>query len=65
MSKLGNYIQEAYDELLHKVSWPSWDELQQTTMIVLVALLLVTGIVWGMDFGIKAVLTFIYNLLAK
>jgi len=65
MSKLGNYIQEAYDELLHKVSWPSWDELQQTTMIVLVALLMVTGIVWGMDFGIKAVLTFIYNLLAK
>ena len=65
MSKLGNYIQEAYDELLHKVSWPSWDELQQTTVIVLVALLLVTGIVWGMDFGIQAVLTFIYNLLAK
>lgn len=65
MSKLGNYIQEAYDELLHKVSWPSWDELQQTTIIVLVALLLVTGIVWGMDFGIQAVLTFIYNLLAK
>ncbi len=65
MSKLGNYIQEAYDELLHKVSWPSWDELQQTTVIVLVALLMVTGIVWGMDFGIKAILTFIYNLLSK
>ena len=37
MSKLGNYVQEAYDELLHKVSWPSWDELQQTTIIVLAA----------------------------
>ena len=65
MSKIGTYIQEAYDELLHKVSWPSWDELQQTTMIVLVALLLVTGVVYGMDLGIKAVLTFIYNLIGK
>ena len=63
--KIGNYIQEAYDELLHKVSWPSWDELQQTTIIVLVALGLVTAVVAGMDFGAKAVLTFIYSILAK
>jgi len=65
MSKLGNYIQEAYDELLHKVSWPSWDELQQTTMIVLVALGIVTLVVAGMDAAAKGVLTFIYQLLAK
>ena len=65
MSKFGNYIQEAYDELLHKVSWPSWDELQQTTMIVLVALGLVTVVVAGMDFASKAVLTFLYQLLGK
>jgi preprotein translocase subunit SecE len=65
MSKIGNYIQEAYDELLHKVSWPSWDELQQTTIIVLVALALVTTAVWGMDFAAKSVLTFIYGILGK
>ena len=65
MSKLGNYIQEAYDELLHKVSWPSWDELQQTTMIVLVALAIVTAVVAGMDAASKGVLTFIYQLLGK
>lgn len=65
MSKIGNYIQEAYDELLHKVSWPSWDELQQTTAIVLVALAIVTAAVWGMDFASKAVLTFIYGILGK
>ncbi|NDC40969.1 MAG: preprotein translocase subunit SecE [Chitinophagia bacterium] len=65
MSKIGNYVQEAYDELLHKVSWPSWDELQQTTGVVLLALALVTGVVAGMDFVSKAVLTFIYQLLGK
>ena len=65
MSKVGNYIQEAYDELLHKVSWPTWDELQQTTIIVLVALMIVTVIIFGMDFVAERVLTLIYNILGK
>ena len=45
-----------------KVTWPNWDQLQQSTMIVLVATLVITGIVALMDFGINAVLKFIYSL---
>ena len=65
MSKVGTYIQEAYDELLHKVSWPTWEELQQTTVIVLVALAMVTVVIAGMDKAIEFVMKFIYNLLGK
>lgn len=65
MSKFGNYVQSAYDELLHKVSWPSWEELQQTTIIVIVALALVTAVVAGMDIASQNVLTFIYKILGK
>ncbi len=65
MSKVGSYIQEAYDELLHKVSWPTWDELQQTTVIVLIALGLVTAVVFGMDFAAENTLQFIYKILGK
>ena len=65
MSKFGNYVQEAYDELLHKVTWPSWEELQQTTIIVLVALSLVTAVVFGMDLLSENVLTFIYKIIGK
>ncbi len=65
MSKFGNYIQEAYDELLHKVTWPTWEELQQTTVIVLIALSMVTAVVFGMDFVAKNVLEFIYKMLGK
>lgn len=65
MSKVGNYVQEAYDELLHKVSWPTWEELQQTTIIVLIALGLVTAVVFGMDLAAENVLKFIYNILGK
>ena len=49
MSKFGSYIQEAYDELVHKVTWPTADELQQTTVIVLVALAIVTLVMLGMN----------------
>jgi len=65
MSKIGTYVQEAYDELVHKVSWPSWEELQQTTIIVLIALGMVTLVVFGMDFVSKGVLEFVYKLLGK
>jgi len=65
MSKFGSYIQEAYDELVHKVTWPSWDELQQTTIIVLVALIIVTAVIFGMDFVSEKVLTMLYNILGK
>jgi len=65
MSKVGSYIQEAYDELLHKVSWPTWEELQQTTIIVLIALGLVTAVVFGMVLVSKNVLEFVYKILGK
>ena len=65
MSKFGNYIQEAYDELVHKVTWPSWDELQQTTIIVLVSLVIITIVIFGMDFVSEQVLTLLYSILGK
>jgi preprotein translocase subunit SecE len=65
MAKVGSYIQEAYDELVHKVSWPSWDELQQTTVIVLVSLVIITLVIWGMDIASKEVFTTLYSILGK
>ena len=63
MSKFGSYIQSAYDELVHKVTWPTWDELQQTTIIVLVALVIMTLMIFGMDFVSEKVLTILYSIL--
>jgi preprotein translocase subunit SecE len=65
MSKFGSYIQEAYDELVHKVTWPTWSELQQTTVIVLVALAVTTFIMLGMNVVSEKVITLLYNLLGK
>ncbi|HVT87157.1 MAG TPA: preprotein translocase subunit SecE [Chitinophagaceae bacterium] len=63
MNKISNYFRDSYKELMEKVSWPNWSQLQQSTMIVLVATLVITGMVWVMDFAAGNVLKFIYNQL--
>ncbi len=62
MSKVSNYIQDSYKELTEKVTWPNWDQLQQSTMIVLVATLIITALVSVMDFASAGALNFVYNL---
>jgi preprotein translocase subunit SecE len=62
MNKLSAYIKDSYRELLEKVTWPTWQQLQQSTMIVLVATLIITGIIWVMDLGIASSLELFYSL---
>jgi preprotein translocase subunit SecE len=62
MNKIRTYFQESYHELVHKVSWPTWQELQSSTMIVLVATVIITLVVWGMDALSNVVLTQYYKL---
>ena len=65
MNKVSTYFKESYKELTEKVSWPTWVQLQQSTMIVLVATLVITGLVWLMDLTAGGILKLIYNQLFK
>ena len=51
--------------MLEKVTWPTWPQLQQATMIVLVATILITLVVWIMDVASQTVLHFIYSLFGS
>jgi preprotein translocase subunit SecE len=62
MNKIRTYFRESYHELVHKVSWPTWQELQSSTMIVLIATVVITLIVWGMDALSNMVLTQYYKM---
>jgi preprotein translocase subunit SecE len=62
MNKVSNYVRDSYKELVEKVTWPNWEQLQQSTMIVLGATLFITAIVWVMDFISITGLNFIYKL---
>ncbi|PZR28948.1 MAG: preprotein translocase subunit SecE [Citrobacter freundii] len=65
MNKITTYFRESYKELTEKVTWPNWAQLQQSTMIVLVATLVITALVSLMDFGAGSLLKLVYNELFK
>ncbi len=61
-NKVVNYIRESYDELMHKVSWPTWAELQGSAIVVSVATLIIAIIVFAMDEVFRNVLEQFYKL---
>ena len=62
MNKISTYLRESYFELTEKVTWPTWLQLQQSTIIVLIATLIITILVWMMDFAAQNLLKVIYSL---
>ena len=56
-------IKESYNELVHKVSWPTRKELAQSSVIVLIASIILALIVWLMDWCFESIMTFVYGLL--
>ncbi len=57
------YIKESYSELVHKVSWPSFPQLQSSTVVVMVASVIFALVVWAMDFSFEGMMTNIYKWL--
>jgi len=69
-------FQESYDEMVHKVTWPSWKQLQSSSILVLIASVIIALIIFLMDyiFGIqeasgpgfqwKGMLGFIYQMIS-
>lgn len=72
MSKITNYVKDSYDELMHKVSWPTMSELNNSTIVVFVASLIIALIIFFMDIitGVhptliwKGVLGYLYSMMA-
>jgi preprotein translocase subunit SecE len=61
-NKVMTYIQESYDELINKVSWPTWAELQGSAIVVSVASLIIAILVFAMDEVFRNVLMQFYKL---
>jgi preprotein translocase subunit SecE len=56
------YVTESYDELMHKVSWPTWSELQNSAVVVSVASLIIALVVFAMDKSFEIILKQFYSL---
>jgi len=60
--KLVTYVKESYDELVHKVSWPTWPELQSSAIVVSVASIIIALVVFAMDEVFRNLLMQFYKL---
>ncbi|MDR0795882.1 MAG: preprotein translocase subunit SecE [Tannerella sp.] len=60
MKKIIAYFKDSYNELVHKVSWPSRTELSSSAVVVLFASLIIAALVFVIDSVFQQVMKFIY-----
>ena len=61
MEKVKNYILESIDEIRNKVSWPKFNELQSSAILVLVASLIFALVIGVIDLGFNNALSWFYR----
>ena len=64
MSKIKAYVDETTNELFHKVSWPTWGELQSSAIVVMIASVIIALVVFFMDFAFNKGMEAVYHLFS-
>ena len=59
-----DYIKESFDELKNHVSWPSWAEAQNLTVLVAIFSIIFSLAIWGVDTVFGRVVEMYYDLLS-
>jgi preprotein translocase subunit SecE len=62
MEKIKNLWNSSVDELLNKVSWPTWDQLRESAVIVLISSIIFAVFLMLLDYGIGFGLDFLYGV---
>ena len=57
-------IKESYNELVHKVSWPTKSELANSTIVVMVASIIASLVIWLIDLCIDSLMHLVYGVAA-
>ncbi|TDO21995.1 preprotein translocase subunit SecE [Pedobacter duraquae] len=65
MAKVVQFIKESYEEMTQKVTWPTWGELQNSSVLVLVASLIIAVVIFAMDKGSTFALDTFYKSLSN
>lgn len=61
MNKVKDYIMDSIDEIRNKVTWPKFNELQSSAILVLVASLIFAIVIGAIDISFKELLTRFYR----
>lgn len=61
MAKVLDFFKESYQEITEKVTWPTWAQLQNHAIVVLVASLIIALLILVMDKASSNVLELFYG----
>jgi len=62
MEKIKNLWNTTVDELLNKVTWPTWEQLRESAIIVLVSSMVFSVLVYLVDIGVGKILEILYGI---
>lgn len=60
--KLFNDIKESYNELVYKVSWPTQKQLVNSSVLVLIASIILAVVIWAIDKIFELLMEVVYGL---
>jgi len=63
MRRIINYLKDSYTELVHKVTWPTWKELQNSAIVVMIASLIFALVIFAMDISFQTILEGIFKIV--
>ncbi|MBX7226709.1 MAG: preprotein translocase subunit SecE [Chitinophagales bacterium] len=49
LESIKQYIKDSYNELMTKVSWPTWEDLRASAAVVLIAAVIIAFVIGVMD----------------
>ncbi len=61
--KIKGYVKESYNELVNKVTWPSWSELQNSAIVVMIASFIIAMMIYLMDIFFSFLMDNVYKFL--
>ncbi|TYA86761.1 preprotein translocase subunit SecE [Seonamhaeicola marinus] len=63
MAGFVNYIKESFNELKSNVSWPTWAEAQNLTVLVAVFSIIFSLAIYGVDVVFSKVVGYYFDLI--
>lgn len=61
MANILGFFKESYQEITHKVTWPTWAQLQNHAVVVLIASVIIALLILAMDKSSDSILGMLYG----
>ena len=63
MKGIVNFLRGSYFEFTHNVTWPKWNELQSSTIVIAISVLILAIFLFGVDSSFSYVVDWFYRAL--